>query len=567
MKVETKERSRKKRRVWPWILLVVLAALLAGAAFFFRTYVIFEGQLYRRDLPVMDLRGQEPDEERLSQVRSVFPQAEVLYDIRVGENTYDATSEKLVTGEFSTEDLPSFERFPALWEVDASACGDISAILALRHALPEVEVTWNAQVGGKSWDGDTRELTLPDLSAQEIRAAVERLPYLESVTLTDSTLTPAEQSALTEEYPAIRFAWDVLLAGQRFTREDTVLDFSGRALTEGEMAEIREYVPLLPAAGELRMLGCGQSDEALMALSDALPGVRVVWDTSLFGVPFTTEDEELCFDEISMTIEDAAQIEAFLPYMPRLTKVTMLLCGISNEDMEALNLRHENVQFVWMVNVYGYGVRTDQTYFTVYNCPLLFRSNGVAEELYYCHQMEAIDIGHMRDFGNTFFFTGMPHLKYLIISSTSHQSIPELASLRELVWVEAFWCSLRDITSLTGITSIEHLNIVYKPVKSEETARQDMEVLKSLTGLKRLWIGANMYSERQVAELREALPNTQIVLIYDLAVTAKGWRTDEEYYKMRNALHMYYMTDEGDTQLVNPFTGERSQYEWTNPFR
>ena len=46
-----------------------------------------------------------------------------------------------------------------------------------------------------------------------------------------------------------------------------------------------------------------------------------------------------------------------------------------------------------------------------------------------------------------------------------------------------------------------------------------------------------------------------------------GIEIDEEYYKMRDALHMYYMTDEGGTQLINPFTGERSQYEWTNPFR
>jgi hypothetical protein len=36
---------------------------------------------------------------------------------------------------------------------------------------------------------------------------------------------------------------------------------------------------------------------------------------------------------------------------------------------------------------------------------------------------------------------------------------------------------------------------------------------------------------------------------------------------MRDALHMYYMTDDGHTVSINPYTGERSQYEWTNPFR
>ena len=561
------EEKKKKRGVWPWILLCIAVLLIAGGILFFRHYVLFEGQLYRRDISVLDLRGQEPDEERLGLVASVFPDAEILYDIRIGENTYDAAAESIVTGEFTAEDIPAFSRFAALKRVDAAACSDTEAILALRRALPETEITWTAEVGGQTLDGDTREITAEDLSPEEIRAAAARLPSLEKVTLTETNLTPEEQARLSEEYPHIRFLWDVVLGGGRFSPEETCLDFSDRMLTDAEREEIARYVPLLPAAEEIRLLRCGLTDDQAMALGDALPGVNVVWDTSLFGVEFTTGDEEICFDDIPLTIEDAAQIEAFLPYMPQLKKVTMLRCGISNEDMEALDLRHEDVQFVWMVNVYGYGVRTDQTYFTVYNCPLIFPSNRVAEELYYCHQMEAIDLGHLRDYGDTFFFTGMPHLKYLIISSTSHQSIPELASLHELVWLEAFWCSMKDITPLRGLTSLQHLNIVYKPVKYEEIARQDLEVLSTLTGLKRLWIGANMYSEAQVAQLQQALPDTQIVRIYDLAVTARGWRTDEEYYKMRDALHMYYMTDEGGTQLINPFTGERSQYEWTNPFR
>ena len=46
-----------------------------------------------------------------------------------------------------------------------------------------------------------------------------------------------------------------------------------------------------------------------------------------------------------------------------------------------------------------------------------------------------------------------------------------------------------------------------------------------------------------------------------------GWRGAEEYFYMRDALHMYYMTDTGQTVVYNPYTGERSQYEWTNPFR
>ena len=71
----------------------------------------------------------------------------------------------------------------------------------------------------------------------------------------------------------------------------------------------------------------------------------------------------------------------------------------------------------------------------------------------------------------------------------------------------------------------------------------------------------------QVEELREALPDTYIHVVYGEDTLEGGWRKVEEYFNMRDAMHMYYMTDAGDTVVYNPYTGERSQYEWTNPFR
>ena len=92
--------------------------------------------------------------------------------------------------------------------------------------------------------------------------------------------------------------------------------------------------------------------------------------------------------------------------MPNLKKVVMLRCGISNEDMEEINLRHEDVQFVWMVQVYAYGVRTDQTYFSIYNCEYFYGEyDHLADDLRYCHDMIAVDLGHMHLYGDTYFLT------------------------------------------------------------------------------------------------------------------------------------------------------------------
>ena len=261
--------------------------------------------------------------------------------------------------------------------------------------------------------------------------------------------------------------------------------------------------------------------------------------------------------------------------MRNLKKVTMLRCGIANDDMEEMNLRHDDVQFVWMVQVYNRGVRTDQTWFHVYTWTkdgsgdyyYPNKENLLADNLRYCHDMIAIDLGHQHLYGDTYFFTQMPHLKYLVLGNCAHDQIPELASLKELVWLELFKTSFYDLTPLLECRNLRHLNIAFIKVPSEERRNLDVEQLKQMTWLERLWIGGNMFSDKQVAELREALPNTEIKVMYGEDATLGGWRKPEEYFKMRDAFHMYYITDTGQTVVYNPYTGERSNYEWTNPFK
>ena len=425
-------------------------------------------------------------------------------------------------------------------------------------------------LGGQSIDGDAEEITVTGVTAAELETALPRLPLVHTVTVADDCLSPAEQKALLESRPDIAFRWDVILAGQRFDQGAELLDFEGQPLTAEDLAQIGEYLPLLDAAAELRLAGTGLGDAEIMAFADAHPEITTVWDTSLFGVDFSTEAEELCFDDIPLTVEDAARIEAMVPYMPNLTRVSMQRCGIDNDAMEEIYRRHidtDGVKFVWMVQVYCYGVRTDQTWYTMYNCEYRWNSTlDHAENLKYCHDMIAIDLGHMHSYGDTYFFTQMPHLRYLIISNAAYDAIPELACLKELEWLEVHQTSFQDLSPLLECKALRHLNIVYKKVRSEEARRIDVDILKQMTWLKRLWVGGNMYLPPQLEELRQALPDTEIHVVTGTLTLEGGWRKDRAYFEMRDAMHMYYMTDDGHTVKINPFTGERSQYEWTNPF-
>ena len=549
-------------------ILAAAALILAAAGIFLWKFAFVDGEIVSKSAETLDLRGRNVSAEELEKARRALPETRILWDVAIGGKTFDGDAESIVTGDFTAEDVPAFARLERLQSADVSACSDMTAIAALRDALPGVRVYWTVPLGGEGFDGESTAVTVRDAAAAEIRSALGRLPSLASLTLTECTLTGEEQLALTEEFPAVRFVWDVTLAGRRFAGTAAALDFSGAALSADGLASVATALPLFPALESVDFSRCGLSEELLRSFADAHPALLTVWETELFGVTFSTGDEEIEFSDIPLTVEDAAQIEALLPYMPKLKKVVMLRCGISNEDMEEINLRHENVQFVWMVQVYSYGVRTDQTFFTIYNCEYDYGVNDrLADELRYCHDMEAMDLGHMHLFGDTYFFTQMPHLKYLIISQTAHSSIPELSSLKELIYLEAGKCSMTDLTPLRGCPKLEHLNIVYKRTHDDAVAASDIEVLTQMKQLKRLYIGGNMYSDEQVERLYAELPDTEIVINNGPETCALGWRDPEIYFEMRDAMHMYYMDGVGNTIMYNPYTGERSAYEDTNPFQ
>lgn len=557
---------KKKTRIG--ILAAALVLIVAAGVFVGVNYTLVSGKLVSRRAETIDLRGKNITAKQLTKARKKLPDAHILWDIAIGDKTFDGESENIVTADFTAGDIPAFARLENLASADVSACSDISAILALRSALPEVRVFWTVPLAGESFDGDSENIIVPDASEEELRAALVRLPELKTLTLTGSAFSLESQLALKEKFPSVSFVWDVTLAGKTFVSDASALDFTGTPLTEEDLSEIGAALVLLPDAKSVTLTACGLSEDALRTFSAAHPEILTIWETQLFGVTFTTDAEEIEFTDIPLTVEDAAQIEDMLPYMPNLKKVVMLRCGISNEDMEEINLRHEDVQFVWMVQVYAYGVRTDQTYFSIYNCEYFYGEyDHLADDLRYCHDMIAVDLGHMHLYGDTYFLTQMPHLQYLILSSAGPNPIPELGTLKELRFLELGKASFTDITMLSECTSLTDIDLMYKRVKSDEVAEADVQTLCKMTWLKRLYLGGNMYNEEQMQRLYDSLPNTQIVIHNSPEWEQNRWREAEIYFEMRDALHMYYIDDDGNHVPYNPYTGEPSQYDDTDPFR
>ena len=83
------------------------------------------------------------------------------------------------------------------------------------------------------------------------------------------------------------------------------------------------------------------------------------------------------------------------------------------------------------------------------------------------------------------------------------------------------------------LTNLQDLNLCYTTV-------EDVEILKQMTWLKRLWIAGCGLNTPQYESLLASMPETQVVL-HITEATGGGWRDHQNYRDMRDLLGMAYM--------------------------
>ncbi len=397
---------------------------------------------------------------------------------------------------------------------------------------------------GHMYDPSVRELALPwrNIPGEELLEKLPQFPELERVELPECRLTFPEQDALRRACPGTEFLWPVEICGEVFMSDAETVSLAGREdLTFRALPEIRERASLLTGLRTLDLSGCRFSDAGIRALRNALAGVEVIWDLDLYGVTVSSAAEEI--DLSGHLIKDGgARLRKMVPLMPRLKKVVMCNCGLSDREMDQLNSQFEDVRFIWMVRIKWAAIRTDSDFFIPY------RESGVVQTgtqaglsaLRYCPDLIALDVGHSET-ADLSFLAVMPHLQYLIIAENYAYDISLVGELKELRWLEMFQCHTRDLSPLLNCTALENLNICYVSTPADNL----FETLRQMTWLKRLWCSGVNLSRAQLRELREALPDTEIWCKAGDESTGSTWRFHESYYEMRDAFHMYYMDIEG----------------------
>lgn len=501
-------------------LLVVIAAV-AGIRWNLENYVMVDLHFYPRNQETLDLRGQEIPVSRFHKLEKKLPGCGILWSVPLSGGSVPCDAEEISLTNLSAEDVALFSYLENLKTVDAEGCRDYENLLALERTYPGLDVAYSVQLGTDSYDHDAEEITVSGVTGAEF----DRLDNMGN--LKNLICAGAETSAAVGLREAcnernIRF---FVLAGGDLLEQETE-----EAVVENITYEDTFLLASLPELETLHIIRPQATGEQLQALAENNPELTVTWEAEVCGVLCSSEDTELDLSQAEIT--DLAEVDSAMGWFPNAETVFLGKCSIDNETLAALREeKRDQYKLVWTVQLgKKLTARTDDTSFMPVREHVYYFNDEEAYNLRYCEDMVCIDIGHM-SIHNIEFVKFMPDLTYLILAHTQLSYIDPISSCKNLKFLELDWSPLRDLSPLVGCTALEDLNL--------GNTFASFEPIKQMTWLKNLWV-INC-SSGVTYKMTQALPETKVQGSGSATVDS-GWRDLPNYYAMRDALGMHYMS-------------------------
>ncbi len=387
----------------------------------------------------------------------------------------------------------------------------VEAFETLAAALPECDIRWSVPIGSERYDSDSESISISGLP-EETADALTFFANLENVRFS-KTDDYAALNDLCTRYPQVRFSWDVAVGEETYPQDAVLLDLSGTEIDAAGLGAVLAGFPDLQKV--VTDENAVFSVDEQLALVERYPQTTFVWNVRLLD-DLTVRSDVADLDLRDYTVEDAAAFSDKLVLLPGLTSLDMCGCGPTDEEMAAMRERYPNVKFVWLTRVSGWVIRTDIKGFSTGNKRKFpdgageFVSDNYSygaitneslQNLLYCTDLVALDVGHCVKIGNIDFIADLPKLKYLVVSLCDIVDISPIATQTELEFLEIKYNYIEDITPIQGMTKLRFLNCSNNEISQ-------IDALLSLTNLERLWINCTNITEDQVAQLEAALPDT-----------------------------------------------------------
>ena len=522
------------------ICILLLASVVFGLLWSLDHYVMVDFLFYPKDAQTLDLREKSVSTDHYQKLSWLLPECEIFWNVPFQNTTYPSDVTKITVTTLTEGDLEALAYLPNLKEVHAQQCREYALLKKLQVQNPHLQVEYSIQFSdGTSYPEDAETLTVSTVTAEDA-SLLQYLPNLKQIIVQgggdlsglDSVLGAAHNLGLE---CGIRIGESVI--------PDTESTVELTGLKEEELPLLK----LLTSMQTLHIKNPQTAAESLLALRETYPNVKITWEVEFGGKSFADTVTEV--DLSTVVIQDLAELENGMAYLPAAEKLILGLCGIDNPDWGASRTKNlaiceienedlaayrdrvrEQYKVVWTVRLGpSIALRTDKDNFMPnhYGVGRLF--NDYAYNLRYCEDMVCLDVGHMT-LTDISFVEFMPKLKYLILAWTEVQYIEPIRSCKNLVFLELDNSCIRDYSPLVDCTALEDLNI--------GKTFCDITPVLEMTWLKNLYMIFGSGGDAWRAS--QALPDTRVVASGN-ATVGGGWRRLPNYYDMRDCLGVPYM--------------------------
>ena len=218
-----KQKTNRRTITVLLVLVLILAALVAGMLWFLSSHIFINGKPYAKDAENLDLRGKKISLEEYHAICEAFPGCDIRWDVPFQNTAYADDTTAITVKSLSDADLDMLEYLPALSSINAEGCQDYAHLEALRQRYPNIKVNYFVTIDGKEYPQDARSLTVTALTDADIEM-VSHLWDLETVDAS-ACRDYVHLASLREIHPELEVSYQVEVLGKTLTEKDAAALF------------------------------------------------------------------------------------------------------------------------------------------------------------------------------------------------------------------------------------------------------------------------------------------------------------------------------------------------------
>ena len=457
----------KKVLLWILILALLAGAGYGGWYWYRETHIFVEDAVYAKDSETLDLRGTGISREHYDTVHAQLPNCEILWDVPFQGMLVSSDTTEMTLDYLHKSDLEMLAYFPQLRSIDATACHNYDLLEQLVAACPNAEVTYEISVGERSFAPDTTELPLApgEFDFDQLMTNLAFLPQVTTIRFEETTLSLDQLAALADAYPNAAVSYSVLMAGKVYEMDTTEVDLS--AMTSEEISGILTQMAMLPGINTVELMKAdGTSNLTLVdvqMLQETLPETVFHYTFDFFGKTLSTETERVEFANTKICNENMDLVRQALDVMDKCTYMLFDNCRFSDQALAELRDDYrDRTKIVWRVWCGGGSCLTDAE--VIRSTFDLIDDN--CHDLVYCEDVRFIDFGHNEYLDACEFVRGMPNLEFIILSGAPIKDLSPFENCKKLKNLEIAFCHyITDLSPLANCESLEMINIGATQVK------------------------------------------------------------------------------------------------------